>query len=948
VPAGVTRPSIKVIAGPAAGRAVELSEGAFVIGRSELGDGSLGGDPELSRRHARVFERDGRLLVEDLGSSNGTLVNGRPVEGPTEIGPGDVIDLGSTRLEVVPPATPPSPAAGPPAGAPGSVLEVASGPAAGSRLPLGAEPLVVGRAEPGEGALGGDPELSRRHAQFATIGGRLTVEDLDSTNGTFVNGHRVAYPTVLQPGDAVELGTSSLRVAEAPAERPSRVSMAAVDAVRAVRAREGSLLGRLAALASRRPRRILAATGILFLISLPLGGPVPGLLPSAYDPDPEVESSEARDKLKEASGRAPGVGLVVLVRSDRPVTDSATRAKVEQAVSTLEDDSAVAELFHFYQRRDSALVSRDRRSTYIGVVLDDLGDEKTEEAAERLRDELEKESGVLVGGELLVGPTVGEQAGEDLGKAEAIAFPVLFLASFLVFRGLIAALLPLFVGILTIFFTFLTLRLVNEAITGISVYALNMVIALGLGLAIDYSLFVVSRYREELARSGPGAQAITRTLQTAGRTVIFSAVTVAAALASLLVFPQSFVYSMGIGGAVCALIAVAVSLIALPALLALLGDRVNAAAPRRWREASEREARHESRGFWYRVSRAVMRRPVPVALASAAILIALGLPFLGVKFTGVDASVLPKDSNVRKVDTALRTEFPSNLGRQVILALEAPAGARGQVEDYARELDALPEVAAVQPPSFLGDEVWEVDLIPRRPVLDDRTQDLVREIRDRDAPFPVSVTGPTADFIDQQASLGDHLPWAVAILAVVTAFILFMLTGSVVLPIKSLVMNLLTVSAALGLLVLIFQDGRLEGVLGYESSGTLDAVRPLLLFALAFGLSTDYAVFLLTRIKEARESGLPENEAVAVGLERTGRIVTAAALLFCIAIGAFATSELIFIKQLGIGTAFAVIVDATIVRALLVPSLMALLGRRNWWAPGPLRRLHARFGISEG
>ena len=939
------RASLNVVAGPAGGRTLELS-GALVIGRGEQGEGSLGGDPDLSRRHARIFEQDGRLLIEDLGSTNGTLVNGRRVAGPTEIRPGDLVDLGGSRLEVAAPEPPP-PAPSGAAESQASVLEVASGPAAGTRLPLGAEPLVIGRGEPGPGALGNDPELSRRHARFATAGGRLLVEDLASTNGTFVNGHRIAYPTAVRPGDTVNLGTTSLRVAAAPTERPSRVSRAAIGAARTVREREGSLLARLAALITRRPGRVLAVTAVTFVVAMALGGPVPGLLPSAYNPDPDAASSIAEEKLEEATGRDVGVGLIALVRSDQPVSSEATRERVLRTVRTIEENPDVAQVVHFYQRGDRALVSRDERSTYIGIGLDDLDNEVADEAAERLQEELEAQPGVLVGGEQLVGPTIGEQAAEDLAKAEALAFPLLLVASFLVFRGLVAALLPLFVGIITIFLTFLALRLVNAAVTDISVYALNMVIALGLGLAIDYSLFIVSRYREELARSGPGLESVRRTLQTAGRTVIFSAVTVAAALASLIIFPQSFVYSMGIGGAACSLIAAGVAVVALPALLALLGERVNALSPKRWRPTTERTQDQERSGFWYRISRLVMRRPIPVAAASAALLIALGLPFLGVEFTGVNATVLPEDSNVRQVDTALREEFPVDRGRQLSLAVEAPSSARARVTGYANELETLPGVASVEPPVPVGDGLWQVNVYQEHPVLDDRSLDLVEEIRDRQAPFPVGVTGPSADFVDQQASLGDHLPWALAILAIVTAGILFALTGSVVLPLKSLLMNLLTVSAAVGLLVLIFQDGRLEGVLGYTSQGALDTVQPLILFALAFGLSTDYAVFLLTRIKEARESGLSENESVAVGLQRTGRIVTAAALLFCIAIGAFATSELVNIKQLGVGTAFAVIVDATIVRALLVPSLMALLGRRNWWAPAPLRRLHARFGISE-
>jgi uncharacterized membrane protein YdfJ with MMPL/SSD domain len=298
---------------------------------------------------------------------------------------------------------------------------------------------------------------------------------------------------------------------------------------------------------------------------------------------------------------------------------------------------------------------------------------------------------------------------------------------------------------------------------------------------------------------------------------------------------------------------------------------------------------------------------------------------------------------VRVVEDRLREEFPPTPTSPVIAAVDAGQGDQAGLEALAARFASLPGVAAVEPPRYLEDGLWRIDVIPAGRALAEESQELVDRIRSLPAPFAVGVTGQTADFADQQASLGDHLPLALAILCATTLVLLFAMTGSVVIPIKSLVMNLLTLSAAFGLLVLIFQDGRLEGLLSYTSQGALEATQPVLLFAVAFGLSTDYAVFLLSRVKEAHDAGLPDRDAVAVGLERTGRIVTAAALLFTVAIGAFATSQIIFIKEVGVGTALAVLIDATIIRALLVPSLMALLGRWNWWAPTPLRRLHARL-----
>jgi RND superfamily putative drug exporter len=436
-------------------------------------------------------------------------------------------------------------------------------------------------------------------------------------------------------------------------------------------------------------------------------------------------------------------------------------------------------------------------------------------------------------------------------------------------------------------------------------------------------------------------------MRTAGRTVLFSSLTVAVALASLIVFPQRFLYSMGIGGALVALLASTVALVVLPAVLSMLGPRVNALAPRFLQHRAERDASQTQAGFWYRLSRFVMRRPIPVATISAAVLIALGLPFLGIKFTSVDAQVLPTSASARQVDDSMRSDFPPFRDTPIRLAIEGggPKATTAVVSEVGRQ----PGIAGVERPQRLTGEVTTVDAIARAPFNSGAAKSTVRRIRDLPSPpgATVLVTGAAAHFVDFQSSLEAHLPVALSIVVGATLVILFLMTGSVILPVKSLLMNALNLSAVFGILVLVFQDGNLEGLLGYTGQGALEQTMPILMFAVAFGLSTDYAVFLLSRIKEARDDGASDSESVAIGLERTGRIVTAAALLFAIAIGAFATSQIVFIKENGIGTALAVLIDASIIRALLVPSLMELLGKWNWWAPRPLRRLHARIGLSE-
>ena len=693
----------------------------------------------------------------------------------------------------------------------------------------------------------------------------------------------------------------------------------------------------LANLATRRARIVVVASILIAIVAGALGGNVAQRLSSFGADDPATDSVKAEERLADATGLEASPGLIALVRTE----GRATERSVGEVARVLRAEPEVGRVATAWDGGSRDLIARDGRSTYVTATF---RGEPDDEVVDKLRSDLQRIDGVRVGGGEVAALDVNEIVGEDLARAEMMAFPILFLLSLWFFRSVVAALLPLLVGGVSIMLTFLGLRIASEGID-VSVFALNLVTGLGLGLAIDYSLFIVSRYREEIAEHGPGAVAMRRTLATAGRTVLFSSLTVAAALASLLVFPQKFLYSMGLGGMLVSLTAAAVALILLPAVLSLLGTRVNAGAPRWLKHRSELDARPTESGFWYRLSRFVMRRPGRIAIASAALMIVLGLPFLRVDFTSVDARVLPADNEARIVADALERDFPPNRTTPVLVVAET--GDRGAVARYTADLERLPGAAAVQEPRTVADGLTRINVISRAGELDDRSQQLVRDVRGLDPGFDTLVGGQAAEFIDQRQSIGDHLPVALAIVALATFTVLFLMTGSVVLPLKAILMNVLTLSAAFGLLVLVFQDGRLEGPLDYDSLGALDLTQPVVLFAVAFGLSTDYGVFLLGRIKEARDRGASDRESVAIGLERTGRIVTAAALLFCVAIGAFATSQIIFIKQVGLGTALAVLLDATIIRALLVPSLMELLGRWNWWAPRPLRRLHDRFGLSE-
>jgi RND superfamily putative drug exporter len=681
----------------------------------------------------------------------------------------------------------------------------------------------------------------------------------------------------------------------------------------------------------------VVVVAVLFvLVAGVFGGSVASVLQGGGFNDPGAQSTAALNRLERAAGIDRSMNVIALFHTGRPVTSAATRAELARVVATLRRDPAVGQVLTAYSTHDPAMVSRDGKETYILANLRNIGDARIKNATTRLTDSFKNDPAVTLGGGAIATAQVNDTVSQDLARSEILAFPLLFILLLFVFRGVVAALFPILMGGVTVLGGFLGLRIVDE-FTPLSVFAVNMVTGLGLGLSIDYSLLIVSRYREELGRTGPGPAAISRTLRTAGRTVLFSSLTVTAALASLLVFPENFLRSMGTGGIIVTLMAALVALTVLPAVLALLGYRINALSPKRWQRAIQAD---ETSGFWYRLSHFVMRRAVPVAVITGSVLIVLGIPFLSIKFTSVDASVLPSSDSARQVSDALQRDFAGNQVTPIYIAVESSPAAHppAGLLTFAARISALPGVAQVQPVRAQGPGTWELDVVSRYGVYSDASRGLIKQIRNVHAPFSFQVGGAAADFVDLQASLARGLPIALAIIALVIFAMLFLVTGSVILPVKTIAMTLLSLSATFGILVLIFQDGNLEGLLQYTSQGALESTQPVLLFAIAVGLSTDYSVFLLSRIKEQHDAGAGNVEAVATGLERTGRIVTSAALLFCVAIGAFATGHIVFMKELGVGTAIAVLIDATVVRALLVPALMRLLGDWNWYAPAFLKR----------
>ncbi|MGI8659534.1 MAG: MMPL family transporter [Thermoleophilaceae bacterium] len=695
------------------------------------------------------------------------------------------------------------------------------------------------------------------------------------------------------------------------------------------------MLRHLAELAHRRPRRILLATLLLVLAAGVLGGPVAGSLETGGGFTPQdAGSARAVERIEGATGQQAAPGVVLLVDVPEGATSAAGRARLAELARELASRPGIASVASLTSTRDERFVSADGRRSYVAATL--RADAAEDLVAEAVQDRFSGASGVQIGGAVIAQTQLGETIGADLGRAELIAFPILVLLSLLFFRGR-AAWLPLVVGVTTILGTFLAMSVVNQ-VYGLSIFALNLVIGLGLGLAIDYTLFLVSRFREELDRTGPGAEAVRTTLATAGRTVAFSSATVSVALITLTLFPLGFLASMGIAGALVALIAGVSSLVVTPAFFALWGSKL-ARRPRRGRD--------DSPGGWYRLSHAVMRRPGVVAAVTAAIMIALALPALRAEWTPVDASVIPTDQSARVVADALQQDFAGQDTTPLTVAIDAPASDRAGIADYAAGLASLGGVKGVTKPRALDERTWQVDVSVSGTPDGAGAQGLVEEVRDRSGAYPVFVGGAAAEFVDQQATIGSRLPVVVGLLLVLTFVLLWLMTGSVILPLKAIVMNALTVASALGVLTFIYQDGRLVDLLNYTPNGGIEPTDFLVTAVLVFALSTDYGVFLLGRIKEARDAGRTDREAVAVGLERTGAVVTAAAILLAVAVGAFSTSSVSFIQQIGIATATGVLLDAFVVRALLVPSLMALLGRWNWWSPAPLRRLHERIAPRE-
>ncbi len=707
-------------------------------------------------------------------------------------------------------------------------------------------------------------------------------------------------------------------------------------------------MNRIADLTWNHPKRVLAAVAAFAVLAVAVGHDVEHHLKAAGFTDSSSESERATRVLGGALGYDANPGLVLVVRAPGGGQLDTTSPPVRREVGRLSREVAQVEYVGRVvnplrdRRAGAELIARDGRSLAISVHLNTTDiEDKGGYVAEDVQPLAEASSlDVAMGGFAAGFNDTNDQTKADLTKAELIAFPILALLLLIVFRGVIAASIPLLIGVLSIVGTLFVLR-VMSTFTDTSVFALNIATGLSLGLAVDYALLMVSRYREEIGRGGASREAHRRTVRTAGRTVLFSGFTVATAMAALVILPQRFLYSIAVAGASVGVLSAVMAVLVVPSMLALLGPRIDALSIRRGPAVSD-----ESDG-WYRLARGVMRHPVGVALASTALLLAAASPLLWTTLTGPSAEAVPPGQPSYDAFRYLDAHYPRDVTEAVTVTVDGRTS-DAELASFGHRIEALGGVVRGTPMARASSQVAFANYALPGPALDEESQDTVKEIRALRPPGAATtlVSGNTARFIDQKQSLVEHLPLLIAIIATTTLVILFLLTGSVLLPLKTLLMNAMTLGATLGIVVLAFQEGWLDGLFAYSGPSAVEVTSLVFLFAVIFGLATDYAVLVMARIKEQHDLGASNEDAVAIGIGRTGRVITAAAVMIAVVFLAFGVSSVFFMKQIALGMAVGVLLDATVVRALLVPSLMRLLGDWNWWAPAPLRRIFLRFGFS--
>ena len=684
----------------------------------------------------------------------------------------------------------------------------------------------------------------------------------------------------------------------------------------------------------RRKKFIFALFVATIITSGGIGSAVFGKLESGGYSDLKSDSAKAFEYLTDVFKiKEPVIVLVVETKDGLTKPESvATATKLEQEIKSI---AGVESTLSYWSAGGApSLKSSDGNSAYLFIYSKSIEWEDIESLGEKVGKKYDgnyENLRIYASGTGVFASAINKKIADDIKVSEAISIPLTFILLVFVFGGLVASGMPLLVGVSAILGSFLIMYLLT-LFTGVSIFALNLITGLGLGLGIDYSLLIVNRFREELHAGKSVDEAIKQTINTAGKTVFYSGLTIVITLASLMLFPLMFLKSFGYAGVTVVVMAVLGSLVALPALLAILGKRIDKAVIRKSAITPKEDGR------WAQTARFVMRRPLAVVVLSLVILSVLAAPIKNIVFSQVDSRVLPANNPAAFASKIISDRFPGQEGNPVEIVIPKGALVQAEVNQYISEVTKVDGIVRVSTPQILGDDlrVTAVHSMPPRTL---PAESLIKDIREIKSPEGTLIGGIAADYADTQIGIAKTMPWALTWIAVGVLILLFVFTGSIILPIKAVILNILSLAATLGAITWIFVDGHLQWLVGdFTVTGAVDTGSIILVAVVAFGLSMDYELFLLSRIKEEHDAGKSNIESVAIGLQRSARIITAAAGLLAIVFASFIISGVTSIKMLGFGVAFAILLDATLVRALLVPALMRLFGERNWWAPKSMKR----------
>ena len=691
---------------------------------------------------------------------------------------------------------------------------------------------------------------------------------------------------------------------------------------------------KLGQLVVRKKKSVLA----LFIIAVILAGGIGSLvfarLQDGGYSDPGSDSAKVATYLTDTF-KVKDPAIVLIVDAGKNVSDPGVVLRATNLENKLRQESGITQTFSYWSAGGNPIfLSKDKKASYIFLYTKHKVPFEATDIAKSISKKYNgKQDGftIYVGGFATFSYSISERISKDLAIAESISIPLTFLLLLFVFGGLISSAMPLVVGISAILGAFLALYLISLA-TGVSIFALNLVTGMGLGLGIDYSLLIVNRFREELHHGKTVDEAVVATVKTAGRTVFFSGITVLITLAALMFFPLMFLKSFGYAGVTVVAMAVLGAIIPLPAILGLLGHRIDKFTIRKGAITPKEDGR------WAQTARFVMKRPVAIVLLSLIVLGVVAAPVKNIVFTQVDSRVMPANSPIAITGVVGSERFPGQEGNPIEIIIPHQEIGSSEITSYLDSVKALPGIIRVGQPENIGTTI-RVSAVHEMPARTPEAEKLINQIRAIKAPAGTLIGGVAADYTDSQGGIARTLPWALLWIAIGVLILLFMFTGSIILPIKAVILNFISLGATLGAMTWVFVDGHMQWLTGaFTVTGTIDTSMVILIAVVAFGLSMDYEVFLLSRIKEEHDAGRSNIEAVATGLQRSARIITAAALLLAVVFAAFLTSGVTSIKTLGFGVAVAILIDATIVRALLVPALMRLFGERNWWAPEWMKR----------